>query len=124
MAAETKIQKELEQEMKERDVLRMERARNRAKRSASTSSSSSVSALPTIKRNIGYSYGIGPNDIPAESEDSGIKYHNWNEFQERLDDLEEKAQLRQAAREARADGQPTVKNPYAEYPAESMKNLA
>jgi hypothetical protein len=64
-------------------------------------------------------------EIPAEGEDSVSKYHNWNEFQERLDDLEEtKARLRQEAREARADSLPTVKNPYATYPAESMKNLA
>jgi uncharacterized protein (UPF0335 family) len=36
---------------------------------------------------------------------SVIKYHNWNDFQERLDKLEEeKARLGQAAREARADG--------------------
>jgi hypothetical protein len=112
---ESKIQKELEKEMKEREDLRRERARNRAKRSALTSSSSSVSALPTTKRNIGYNYGIGLDDIPAEGEDK---------FQERLDDLEEKARLKQEAREARADGLPTVKNPYATHPAESIKNLA
>jgi hypothetical protein len=117
--AEAKRQAELEAEMKERDELRRERAQNRAKRSAlSSSSSSSVSALPTTKRNTGYSYGIGPDDISGEGEDSVVKYHNWNEFQEKLDYLEEtKAQLRQATREARADGLPTVKNPYASYPA-------
>jgi hypothetical protein len=120
----TKIQEQLEKEMKERDTLRRERALNRAKRSASTSSSGSISALPTTKRNIGFSYGIGPDEVPNKGEDTVIKYHNWNEFQERLDDVEEKARLRQAAREARADGLPTVKNPYATYPAESMKNLA
>jgi hypothetical protein len=115
--AEAKIQKELEAEMKEREELRRERAKNRAKLS-----SSSISALPTTKRNIGFSYGIGPDDIPNEGEDIVLKYHNWNEFQEKLDDLEErKAELRQVAREARVDGKPTVKNP---YPAESMKNLA
>jgi hypothetical protein len=91
--------------MKEREAFRRERARNRAKRAASTSSSSSV--LPTTVKNIGFSYGIGPDDVPGEGEDSVIKYHNWNEFQERLDDLEEeKARLRQEAREAPADGQP------------------
>jgi predicted nuclease with TOPRIM domain len=117
--AEAKIQAELEKEMQEREELRRERAKNRAKRSASTSSFSSVSVLP------GFSYGIGPDEIPAEGEDSVIKYHNWNEFQDRLNDLEEeKARLRQEAREARADGLQTVKNPYATYPAESMKNLA
>jgi hypothetical protein len=72
--------------------------KNRAKRSSSTSRSSS--ALPTTKKNIGFSYGIGPDDIPAEGEDTVIKYHNWNEFQEKLDDLEEKkSPLRQEARE-------------------------
>jgi hypothetical protein len=109
--------------MKERDELRRERALNRAKRSASLSST--VSALPTTKRNIGFSYGLAPDEVPNEGEDTVIKYHNWNEFQEKLDDLEEeKARLRQEAREARTDGLPTVKNPYATYPAESMKNLA
>jgi hypothetical protein len=89
--AETKIKEQLEAEMKERDTLRLERARNRAKRAASSSSSSSSSssALPATKRNIGFSYGIGPDDIPGEGEDSVIEYHNWNDFQERLDDLEE-----------------------------------
>jgi hypothetical protein len=106
-------------------LFRTEKARNRAKRAASSSSSSSVSALPTTKRNIGLSYGLAADEYPNEGEDTVIKYHNWNEFQERLDDLEEtKARLRQKAREARADGLPTVKNLYATYPAESMKNLA
>jgi hypothetical protein len=108
--------------MKEREDLRKERAKNRQKLSALSSSSSSSSALPTTKRNIGFSYGIGPGEIP-EGEDNVIKYHNWNEFQEKLDDLEEeKARLRQEARETCADGIPTVKNPYATYPAESTKN--
>jgi hypothetical protein len=102
-----------------------ERAKNRAKRSASTSSSSSSLALPAQKRTIGFSYGIGPDEVPGEGEDSVIKYHNRNEFQERLDDLEEeKARLKQEVRGARADGQRPVPNPYATYPTESMKNLA
>jgi hypothetical protein len=109
--------------MQEREALRREKALNRARRASS--SSSTISALPTTKRNIGFSYGLSPDEIPNEGEDTVIKLHNWNEFQDRLDDLEEeKARLRQEAREARADGQPAVKNPYATYPAESMKNLA
>jgi tetrahydromethanopterin S-methyltransferase subunit G len=73
--------------MQEREALRREKALNRAKRSAL--SSSTVSALPTTKRNIGFSYGLVLDEIPNEGEDTVIKYHNWNEFQERLDDLEE-----------------------------------
>jgi hypothetical protein len=58
--------------MKERDTLRTEKARNRAKRVASSSSSSSISALPTTKKNIGFSCGIGLDDIPGEGEDTVI----------------------------------------------------
>jgi hypothetical protein len=106
--------------MKAWDKLRRERAKNRAKISALSSS-----ALPTTVKNIGFSYGIGLGEILGEGEYSVIKYHKWNEFQEKLDDLEEtKAQLRQLARKAWADGKPTIKNPYAAYPAKSMKNLA
>jgi hypothetical protein len=73
--------------------------------SSSTSSSSSSMPLPSNVRNIGFSYGIGPDEIPGESEDEVIKYHDWNTFQERLDDVEEqKAELRQQIKEARASG--------------------
>jgi hypothetical protein len=37
----------------------------------------------------GFSYGIGPDEIPGEHEDEVIKYHDWNTFQERLDDVSE-----------------------------------
>jgi hypothetical protein len=94
-----------------------ERAKNRAKLSGLSLSSSSSSAPPTTVKNIGFSYCIGPDDIPGEDEDKVINYHNWNEFQEKLDDLKKtKAQLRQAPREARADGLSTVKNPYVDTP--------
>jgi predicted PP-loop superfamily ATPase len=62
---EAKIQEELKAEMKEREELRKERAKNRQKLSALSSSGSSSSALPITKRNIGFSYGFGPDDIPA-----------------------------------------------------------
>jgi hypothetical protein len=51
-----------------------------------------------------------------------IKYHDWNTFQEKLDDVEErKAELRQEIKEARASGLAVPKNIYSSYPAESMK---
>jgi hypothetical protein len=65
--------------MKAREDLRRE-SKNIAKISALKSSSSSVSVLPTTKRNIGFSYCIGPDKYPNECEDTVIKYYNWNEF--------------------------------------------
>jgi Asp-tRNA(Asn)/Glu-tRNA(Gln) amidotransferase B subunit len=114
---------EYENIINENEELRKNLIKNRTK--LSSSSSSSTPKVVTEKKHIGYSYGIGPDEIPGEGEDSVIKVHNWNMFQESLDAVEtKKAQLRQENRENRAAKLPIIKDPYASYPAESIKELA
>jgi outer membrane protein TolC len=94
--------------LQESELQRKEFLKGRSKilpRSSLSSSSSSSIPLSLNVRNIGFSYGIGPDEIPAEGEDKVIKYHDWNTFQEKLDATEEqKAELRQQIKEARASG--------------------
>jgi hypothetical protein len=81
--------------------------KNRVKVSSSSSSEPSIA----IRISIRYSYGITPDEIPVEGEDSVIKFHIWNNFKEILDEVETKeAQIRQETRKNRAAGLPTVKN--------------
>jgi hypothetical protein len=70
---------EYEKLLNENEVLRANIIKNRTKLSSSSSSSSSTPKVVTGKH-IGYSYGIGPDEIPGEGEDSVIKFHNWNDF--------------------------------------------
>jgi hypothetical protein len=115
--------------LQENELLRKEYLKGRSRivpRSSSNfSSSSNLRPLPSNVRNVGFSYGIGPDKLPVEGEDEVIKGSEWNTFQEKLDATEEqKAELRQQIKEAKAAGLPIPKNIYSSYPDESTKSLA
>jgi hypothetical protein len=116
---------EYENLINENEELRANIIKNRTKVASSSSSSSSAPTVVTAKKHIGYSYGIGPDEVPGEGENTVIRVPNWNTFQESLDAVEaEKARLGQENRENRAVGLAVTKDPYTSYPAESIKELA
>jgi transposase len=122
----TKIKSKFSKALQESEYLKgRSKIAPRSSSFSSSSSSSSSRLLLSNVRNIGFNYGIGPDELPADDEDQVMKYHDWNTFQEKLDATEEqKAGLRQQIREARAAGLPVPKNIYPSYPAESLKSLA